>query len=139
MVAILAHIKIKPDHVDQFEAIERELAADTHRNEKSCLMYECFRAEAPNKYYVLLAFRDEASFFEHQTSEWHERHTKALYECFDDVRLEFIDPFAGGGLPLTLQQEHFVPDSELARKYREEFPIKVQQWWQARRTAASKT
>lgn len=136
MVAILAHITIKPERVREFEVIERQLAADTHRLEPDCLIYECFRAAAPNSYYVLLSFRDEEAFFFHQVSEWHEAHAASLYECFADVRLEFIDPVAGRGLPLTERQPDYVPQSDVARKYRAEFPVKVADWWKALRSVA---
>lgn len=135
MVAILAHIRIKPERLKEFERIERELAADTHRLEPDCLIYECFRGAEPNSYYVLLAFRNEEAFFFHQVSEWHEKHAPALYECFADVRLEYIDPAAGRGLPLTDRQADYEPQSDVARKYRAEFPLEVAEWWKPLRAA----
>lgn len=135
MVAIVAHLTIKAERLAEFEEIERDLAAKTKRNEKNCLLYECWRGAEPNKYYALLAFTDEAAFYEHQASEWHEKHAKALYECFDDVRLEFVDPVegAGSGLPPTEKQSDYISSSEVVDKYRNEFPITVQQWWIERR------
>ncbi|MDR2857401.1 MAG: antibiotic biosynthesis monooxygenase, partial [Novosphingobium sp.] len=103
MTTILAHVRIKPDRLAQFEDIERDLARATHANEPDCLRYECWRAAEANSYYVLLGFRTAAGFYNHQISPWHEAHLEGLFECFDSFRLEFVDPVNGAGsnLPST--------------------------------------
>ena len=131
MVAILVHVTIKPDRTAQFEAIERDLAAATHANEPDCLRYECWRAAAPNSYYVLLAFRNAAGFYTHQISDWHERRLTGLYACFDDFKLEFIDPVQGasGAFPPTLDEPPPGQMSAREAEYRQMMPVVIQQWW----------
>ncbi len=142
MVTIVAHVKIKPDRVGEFEAIERQLSTDTKRHETGCLLYECWRGEEENRYYVLMAFKDEAAFYQHQVSEWHEKHAETLYQCFEDLWLEFVDPLDGAGSRLrsTERQEPLAETSAIdsaidfaIEKYREEFPVVVQPWWRERR------
>ncbi|MFA7440212.1 MAG: antibiotic biosynthesis monooxygenase [Sphingomonadaceae bacterium] len=131
MATILARIRIKPDRLDRFEAIERELAAATHAHEPDCLRYECWRAAEPNSYYVLLGFRNAAGFYNHQISAWHEAQLDGLYDCFDSVELEFVDPVPGAGSPMP--PTRVTPPSADATprelEYREQMPIIEQDWW----------
>ncbi len=133
MTTILARVRIKPDRLRQFEAIERDMAASTHANEPDCLRYECWRAAEPNTYYVLLAFRNTAGFYNHQTSDWHEAHVPGLYECFDSFDLEFVDPVkdAGSGLPPTRPDPLPADASSLALDYQRQMPVVEQSWWRA--------
>lgn len=131
MATILVRVRIKPDRLAQFEAIERDMAAATHANEPDCLRYECWRAAAPNSYYVLLGFRNAAGFYNHQISKWHEAHLDGLYECFDEFELEFVDPVkeAGSDLPQTRAAPPAADASPRELEYREQMPVVEQQWW----------
>ncbi len=132
MVTIVAHVGIKADRLHQFEEIERDLAKFTHAREPDCLRYECWRSATENKYYVLLAFRDAAAFYNHQISDYHEKHVPGLYECFDTIQLEFVDPVrdAGSGLPPTRSTPLPADSPALALQYEKEMPVVTQSWWQ---------
>ncbi len=132
MTTILAHLTIRPGMEARFEEIGRDMVKQTTSNEEGCIRYEYWRGAEPGKYYVLLAFRDAVSFYEHQASDWHEGYTPALRECFEDIRLEVLDPVpAASPLPPTAAQE--VPDdaSEAVKRHGGTYRISRQPWWDA--------
>ena len=131
MATILAHGRIRPHKLRQFESIERDIAAGTHSGEPDCLRYECWRASEPNNYYVLLSFRDASGFYTHQVADWHEKHVPGLYECFDSFKLEFVDPVPGARAGLSATRKQPLPDdaSRAIRDYTQQFPVVEQDWW----------
>lgn len=131
MVTIVAHVKIKADRLVQFEDIEREIARGTKSGEPDCLSYECWRSAEENKYYVILAFKNALGFYNHQVSEWHEKQLAGLYECFETVHLEFVDPVqgAGSGLPRTRDDPLPADASPRLQEYFKQFPVITSEWW----------
>lgn len=133
MTNILAHIHVKSGKAEQFERIERDMAAATIAGEPDCLRYECWRAEEANSYKVLLSFRSASAFYAHQISDWHEGHLAGLIECFDDVRLEFLDPVCGMSPTFTATHNQALPSDapQRALEYQQEFPVVEPDWWRA--------
>ena len=131
MTTILAHVRVKPGKAAQFEQIEREMTIATHAGEPDCLRYECWRGEEPNSYKVILAFRNAAAFYEHQISDWHEGHLSGLIDCFDDVRLEFLDPVCGMSADFQPTTAEPLPADapKRALEYQVEFPVLEPAWW----------
>lgn len=130
MTTILAHLKLRPGKSPAFEAIARDMVAQTVANEPDCLRYEYWRGHSPDSYYVLLAFKSSQAFYEHQASDWHERHTPGLQECWETISLEILDPVPSAG-PLPQTRPHpLAADSPAAlHEHARAVPIGREAWW----------
>jgi quinol monooxygenase YgiN len=69
MLAIIAKITIKPGSESEFEAIASELAAKVNANEPGCQLYVCAKAAAPQTYFFLERYDDEAAIAAHRASD----------------------------------------------------------------------
>ncbi len=134
MATILAHITIRPGTEAEFEAIAKDLYANSHGMERGLRYYEYWRGAAERTYYTLLAFDDHRAFIEHQTSDHHEASSPRLGPVIESIRLEFVDPIAGASpLPPTKHQEAPAEADELTIAYTKQFAADVAQWWYSMR------
>ena len=130
MATILAHISVRPGSEADFEAISRDLYAESHATEDGLLRYEYWRGSDPGTYYTLLSFRDFASFIAHQTSDHHEAASPKLGGVLTGLRLEWLDPVDGAApLPRTEPQDLSHVADELTRVYAERFAARIAPWW----------
>ncbi len=130
MTTILAHLTIKTGKEKDFEDIAREMVRQTIGNEPGCVRYEYWRGQDPRTYYVLLAFRDSHAFYTHQASDWHEHYTDPLRDCWDDIRLEILDPVPGAGpLAATVEQRLPTDAPDELRRHEAAIPITRAVWW----------
>jgi len=134
MATILAHISVRDGREADFEAVARELHAQTHARESGVRHYEYWRAADPGHYYCLLAFDDFDAFLAHQTSDHHEAAAPGLGELIADMKLEWVDPISGGSkLPPTRMQPLREDADALSKRYHRIFAARVQDWWLSRR------
>ena len=135
MATILAHISVRPGAEADFEAISRDLYAESHASEEGLLRYEYWRGAEAGTYYTLLSFRDFASFIAHQTSEHHEAASPKLGAVLTGLRLEWLDPVEGASpLPRTAPQDLSHVAHELTLLYAERFAARIAPWWATVRT-----
>ena len=130
MTTILAHLKVYPEKMNRFEEIGRDMVAQTTRNEVGCIRYEYWRGAELGQYYVLLAFRDSASFYVHQASDWHEGYTAEFRECYETIDLEVLDPVPGASpLPPTKDQRLPETASPEMKRHEKTYQISRRAWW----------
>jgi quinol monooxygenase YgiN len=132
MATLLAHIQIKPGKEEKWEAIMRDMVAQTFASEEGVIRYEYWKGQEPLSYYCLLSFKDKWAFYHHQMSDHHESHDFA--EVLAGIRLEYVDPVAGagGGLPHTLDPPLPEDASDAMRTAQERFPLTIPAWWEGR-------
>jgi quinol monooxygenase YgiN len=133
MSTLLAKAKLKEGYEDFFEEIAQTVFKSTHENESGVVRYEYFRGTDERTYYVLLSFNDFDSFMRHQVADYH--HNVDFMDCFEDFRLEWLDPISGAS-PLAPSQTTGNIDedrgelwNEYVNKHSEEAPT----WWTLRR------
>lgn len=132
MATLLAHIQIKPGKETKWEAIMRDMVAQTFGAEDGVLRYEYWKGQEPNHYYCLLSFKDKWAFYAHQMSDHHEGHDFA--DVLAGITLEYIDPVegAGGQLPHTCDPALPADGSADMRTAQERFPLTIPAWWSGR-------
>lgn len=134
MSNILAHIQIHPGKEAQFEEVMAYMYRETHDNEQGVLRYEYWRGREPGKYYCLLSFDDNLTFWRHQASDHHEGQMARFAECIQELDLETVDPVAAASpLPATRDQEVPEDEPESVKIQAAEFPIALANWWLALR------
>ena len=66
MYSVLVHVTIQPQHVDEFIALQRELASAYLREEAGTLSYDVIQDEnTANHFYVHETYVDAAAFHAH--------------------------------------------------------------------------
>jgi quinol monooxygenase YgiN len=132
MPTLLCHIEINPGKEQAFEEVMKEMYRRTHTEEPNCVRYEYYRGAQPNKYYSLLSFTNQLAFLEHQASDYHEGFDFA--SMIKSLDMEWVDPVTGAS-PLIPTESGEVPDTarEAIAVAAENYPIKVQSWWQNHR------
>lgn len=130
MATLWCSLKVHPEFVARWEAIARAFVRES-ASDVGKLRYEYYRAAEPNKYYILLAFEDTDSFYEHQGAEYHEHYFREAGEFITDLTFEWLDPLPGGGsgLPLTSGAPISASASERARAAVADYPIEIHPWW----------
>lgn len=133
MATLLAHVTVKPGMEDHWEGIARTVFAATHENEPACRRYEYWRGTDPRTYYVLLAFDDFDGFMTHQVADYH--HNANFGDCFEDFKLEWIDPIQGASElgpsdPAGVERDDA---SELWNTYVRNHRAELPAWWGAQR------
>lgn len=133
MTTLLAHIRIKADKLDKFEAITQDMVKQTLETETGVTRYEYWKGQEENFYYCLLSFEDKWAFYRHQMSDHHEGHDFA--DVIADIKLEYIDPVegAGGGLAHTTDPVLTDDMEENLKIAQERYPIEIASWWSGRR------
>jgi quinol monooxygenase YgiN len=132
MTTLLAHIRIKPDKLEKWEAIMADMVRQTHATEPGVVRYEYWKGEAENSYYCLLSFRDKWAFYHHQMSDHHEGHD--FGDVLESIRLEYVDPVTNAAPGLSRTQDPPLPPdaSESMRIAQERFPLTIAPWWAGR-------
>lgn len=68
-IGIVAHLKVKAGHEQEFEAAFTELQANVKKNEPGALQYEVFKSKAdPTMYVVMEQYKSEADLAAHRTT-----------------------------------------------------------------------
>jgi quinol monooxygenase YgiN len=73
--------KILPAKRAEFEALVKELEANTVRNDEGCLRYEWYRSDEPDTYYVIESWTDEAAVKAHLKASHLSALMPKLAEC----------------------------------------------------------
>jgi quinol monooxygenase YgiN len=73
--------KILPEKRAEFEALVKELEANTICNDDGCLRYEWYRSEEPNTYYVIESWTSEAAVQAHLKAPHFSALMPKLREC----------------------------------------------------------
>ncbi|HUJ74471.1 MAG TPA: putative quinol monooxygenase [bacterium] len=68
MLAVVATIKVKAGMEQDFEAVAKQLVAQTNANEPGCKLYTLCKGEAPLTYVFLERYVDEAATAAHRGS-----------------------------------------------------------------------
>ena len=129
MSTLLAEAKLKPGYEDFFEEIARAVFSSTHENESAVIRYEYFRGTDDRTYFVLLSFEDFDGFMTHQVADYH--HNVDFMDCFEDFRLQWLDPVDGAS-PLAQSQTEGTIDSkkgDIWNQYVENHSEKAPDWW----------
>lgn len=130
MATILAHINVVEGKEADFEHIAAQMYRATHSEETGVRRYEYWRGEQPGMYYCLLSFDDFRGFLAHQTSEHHE--APDWGSVIAGIRLEWVDPLAGGSdLPSTQPQDLAEDASDLMKQYAQTYAVRRAEWWNA--------
>jgi len=130
MTTILAHIEIHDGKEAKWEAIMKDMVAETMK-EDGVLRYEYFKAQKPNAYYCLLAFRDKWAFYQHQNSDHHEGHDFA--EVLKSISLEYLDPVEEASpLPHTEDPELTEQMDAGMKSAQKSYPTAMADWWKLR-------
>ena len=133
MSTLLAKAKLKPEFEDFFEDIARAVFQATHQNESAVVRYEYFRGTDDRTYYVLLSFQDFDGFMEHQVADYH--HNVDFMDCFEEFRLEWVDPVDGAS-PLVQSQTRGTTDNsrdDRWNQYVQNHSEATPDWWLSQR------
>ncbi len=132
MTTILAHIDIKPGKEEKFEAIMKDMVAQTFATEDGVLRYEYWKGQKPNFYYCLLSFKDKWAFYHHQNSDHHEGHD--FGDVLAGINLEYLGPVQDASpLPPTVDDPLTDDMDEGMRHAQKLYPINVADWWGSRK------
>lgn len=136
MASLLAKIQIHPGKEAEFESVMAFMYEQTHTTESDVLRYEYWRGREPGFYYCLLTFSDSVAFWRHQASDHHEGEMARFVACIAQLDLEVLDAVQGAS-PLPMTQEVSCPASESAfvQEQAQAFPVGLEQWWVALRSA----
>ena len=93
MTVFIAKLVVKAGKEKDFEKLQEELSALTHKNEPDTLVYDVARhRDEPQTYVVYGRFKDEAAFEYHQQTGFHERLVPPILECLaEEMDLQFFD------------------------------------------------
>lgn len=69
MIGVIATIKARQGAGADFEAAAKQLVAAVTANEPGCLFYQLHRAEEPDTYVFLEAYKDQASLEAHRGTD----------------------------------------------------------------------
>jgi quinol monooxygenase YgiN len=139
MATLLVNMTIRAGREKRFEQIMRDLYGKTHADEPSVRRYEHFRGTDERKYYSLLAFDSHLEFIHHQSAPYHEAYSAELYEVFEEVRMEWLDPLEGAAPLRSTKQQELPPDaSDGERRNYDAYQLAEAAWWASLRTAAAR-
>lgn len=134
MATILAHITVHSGREAEFEALARQLYADTHTHEDGVLSYQYWRGATPSTYYTLLAFPDHQTFIEHQVSPHHDAVGPGLRDVIAEMTLEWVDPIDGASpFPPTDHQDAPPNADATVSETTSLYGASVADWWAALR------
>ena len=93
MTCFIATLKIKPGREAEFERLQQELSAETHRAEPDCAVYDVIRhRDRKNTYVVYARFKNEAAFQLHMKAPFHDRLVPPILACVEgEMDLQFYD------------------------------------------------
>ena len=137
MSTLLAKAKLKPEFEDFFEDIARKVFRSTHDNESAVVRYEYYRGTDERTYYVLLSFENFDGFMTHQVADYH--HNVDFMDCFEEFRLEWLDPINGASPLVESETEGTVDTSRahLWNNYVKNHSETTPKWWLSLRSKNS--
>ena len=137
MSTLLAKAKLKPEFEDFFEDIARKVFRSTHDNESAVVRYEYYRGTDERTYYVLLSFENFDGFMTHQVADYH--HNVDFMDCFEELRLEWLDPINGASPLVESETEGAVDPSndDLWNNYVKNHSETTPKWWLSLRSKNS--
>jgi len=95
MIDIVVTQRVNAGMEEAFEAIAREVTANTLSQDKGCLRYEWYRADAPQTYILIERWADQASVQAHLKADHFAglmpRFMKCVPETFSAQRLTRIE------------------------------------------------
>ena len=95
MIDIVVTQRVNAGMEEAFEAIAREVTANTLSQDKGCLRYEWYRADAPQTYILIERWADQASVQAHLKADHFvalmPRFMKCVPEKFSALRLTRIE------------------------------------------------
>ena len=137
MSTLLAKAKLKSEFEDFFEDIARKVFRSTHDNESAVVRYEYYRGTDERTYYVLLSFENFGGFMTHQVADYH--HNVDFMDCFEEFRLEWLDPVNGASPLVESETEGTVDPShdDLWNNYVRNHSETTPKWWLSLRSKNS--
>ena len=137
MSTVLAKAKLKPEFEDFFADIARKVFRSTHANESAVVRYEYYRGTDERTYYVLLSFENFDGFMTHQVADYH--HNVDFMDCFEEFRLEWLDPINGASPLVESETEGAVDPSndDLWNNYVKNHSETTPKWWLSLRSKNS--
>ncbi|HEV2549913.1 MAG TPA: putative quinol monooxygenase [Stellaceae bacterium] len=81
MFDVVVTQRVKPGKEQEFEALVRQLEANTLANDKGCLRYEWYRAETPQTYILVERWTDQAAAQTHLKAEHVTALLSRIREC----------------------------------------------------------
>ena len=130
MSTLLARIQVHSGKESLFEEVMAYMYQETHGRETDVLRYEYWRGQKPGRYYCLLSFRDNLSFWRHQASPHHEGQMARFQDCIADLELEVIDPVADASpLPPAAAAGDLSAEPHDVRLQAEQYPVELASWW----------
>ena len=84
MVVMLVTQRVNAGMEEAFEAIARQLTLNTLSQDKGCLRYEWFRADAPQTYILIERWTDQAAVQAHLRADHISALMPKIAECVPD-------------------------------------------------------
>lgn len=124
MLVVIARLTVDPDHIDEFEALARQLRDATLRTEPGCRRYEYARLPDRGAYVSTMTFDDHDAFLTHQASSHHtEIATVAMRRLIRSIELDFAASLDGAFGPIDGAADHPLHvDEELRAHYAQRYP-----------------
>ncbi len=93
MTAFVAKLVVKPEKREEFEKLQTELRALTHKHEPEAPVYELIRSrDEENTYLCVATFTSEAAFDHHMSIDFHDRLVPPILDCLaEEMDLKFYD------------------------------------------------
>jgi quinol monooxygenase YgiN len=95
MIDIIATQRVNVGMEGSFEALARELTANTLSQDKGCLRYEWYRADAPQTYILVERWADQAAVQAHLSADHFAALMPRLRDCvpekFSFIRLARVE------------------------------------------------
>jgi len=81
MIDVIVTQRVHPGKEEAFEALVRQITANTLANAKGCLRYEWYRAETPQTYILIERWTDTAAAQAHLAAEHMAKLMPKIQEC----------------------------------------------------------
>ena len=96
MIGIIATLKVQEGKNAELEAVFHDLAAKVKASEPGALVYDLFKCRSePNTYKVMEAYRDQAAFEHHASTDYFKAGFPRLKACLDGaLGVEMLDGVA---------------------------------------------
>lgn len=71
MITLIAHVRVRPEHVAAYEALMAEVCAKVREHEPGVAYYACSRSvDDPDVFVVIEVYRDGAAHAAHMAAPW---------------------------------------------------------------------
>jgi quinol monooxygenase YgiN len=132
MLAVTAHVHVRPTAIAEFEALAAALWQTSHATEPGLRRYEYLRRADPGSYLVLMLFDDYDAFITHQASDHHADLAGQMRDLLVSIEVEFGDPIDGAfgdGEGLVPSEQQPVIDPARRTTYAARYPLHAPTWW----------